>query len=110
MLKDSDGGEQAIACNKRLTIQVTIVIPHMIHQNTLALVLTDVKSRQKKDSIASLTVHKAVQMRYKTANWYLRKLEDCAPGNELRVAVSLNPLKVPYITGNMHCTVMLRIT
>ncbi len=68
MSKDFDSGEEANACNKRLAIQVTIVIPHMIHQNTLALVLTDVKSRQKKDSIASLTVHKAVQIRYKTAN------------------------------------------
>ena len=44
------------------------VTPHIHHQNSLAFVFTEVKSRQKKDNIASLIVHKAVQIKHKAAN------------------------------------------
>ena len=39
------------------------VIPQIHHQETLAFDFTDVKSRQKKDSIASRTVRIVVQIK-----------------------------------------------
>lgn len=110
MWNDLDGGEQAIACKMRLTIQVMIVIPHMNHQKILAFVFTEIKSRQKKDNIASLTVHRAVQIRYRTANWYFRYWLNSVGDSGLESTEPLASLKASYINGAMQVIAMLSTT